>query len=285
MIQHREPINLLLQAAWVPISCPVVPSTPNACFFLCGLGNFLPYLRGMAQDGIGCAAGRRDPPCKDELLAETRWTWDCPQGADKQSAADKSPAIGKDLEGASSTQLSGMKQGARTLPRCPQHFCCQPGRDLWCLWQAAAQEKPFRQGQREWRGWGAPWRAKAPGRGREKEQGAGSAGGGRDAVRSCAAIPMLALQKLHPCARKCFLVSITRRCCSEVTQRAESKHEDRNHPAWGSANARPDDFLRVADAWSSPCLVLGTHLTRVLLLELARWKNQLQRPQRHLSLR
>lgn len=204
------------------------------------------------------------------MLAETRWTWDCPRGADKQSAADKSPAIGKHLESASSTQLSRTNQGVRTLPRRPQQFCCQPGRDLWCLWQAAAQEKPFRQGQREQRGWGAPWRAKALGRGREKEQGAGSAGGGWDAVRSRAAIPMLALQKRNPCTRKCFLVSITRRCCSEVTQRAESKREDRNQPSWGSANARSDDFLRVADAWSSPCLVLGVHLTRVLLVELAR---------------
>lgn len=101
----------------------------------------------------------------------------------------------------------------------------------------------------------------------------GSDGGGQDAVCSRAAIPMLALQKLNPCTRKCFLVSITRRCCSEVTQRAESKREDRNQPSWGSANTRPDDFLRVADAWSSPCLVLGMHLTRVMLVELARWKN------------
>lgn len=66
------------------------------------------------------------------------------------------------------------EEGARTLPYCPwssehfQHFCCQRGQDLRCVWQDTAQEKPFRQRQREHRGWGAPALSQGPGEGEKK---------------------------------------------------------------------------------------------------------------------
>lgn len=66
------------------------------------------------------------------------------------------------------------KEGAKTLPSCPRvsprfrHSCRQRGRDLRCVWQDTTQEKPFSQGQREHRGWGAPVLSQSPGEGEKK---------------------------------------------------------------------------------------------------------------------